>query len=52
MSELEGTNLIAYSFPLRKDCIVHLVLPKDLAQLEVVKIEQFLKTLVTETDTP
>ena len=46
--EFPGTRMIRYTFPLRPDLDVILVLPQDLHVEEVARLECFLLSLVSE----
>ena len=44
--EIKKSGLIDYPFPLRKDVTAHFILPRDLTNVEVERIYQFLQTLI------
>ena len=46
--EFPGTRMIRYTFPLRPDQDIVLVLPQDLRVEEVARLECFLLSLVSE----
>ena len=46
MSTFPGTNMLKYPFPLRPECMVRLVLPRDLTLAEVARLTDFMRALV------
>ena len=46
--DFPGTGMMRYLFPLRPDLDVLLILPQDLHVKEVVRLECFLLSLVSE----